>query len=134
MVCQALFCKSFVKKGLIVRSIICTDTGEVCSSYSSYKNTKHWHLLRARFKASKYFNKRCAKCKKVMSEIQIHHRHYDTLGRENLFDLVALCPRCHQAVHSKPFKKGNWYKAAESCWGREEYGTYEVDKYLESMR
>lgn len=35
---------------------------------------------------------------------QVHHLSYDMLGRELLFDLVALCERCHDAAHGRKLR------------------------------
>ena len=32
--------------------------------------------------------------------LQVHHRSYDNLGREQEGDLVVLCTICHQGVHA----------------------------------
>lgn len=32
-------------------------------------------------------------------DLQVHHRHYDTLGNEAPRDLVLLCDACHEATH-----------------------------------
>jgi hypothetical protein len=31
---------------------------------------------------------------------QVHHLHYGTLFREMLFDLVAVCDKCHEQIHT----------------------------------
>jgi hypothetical protein len=33
---------------------------------------------------------------------QVHHLHYQRLGAEMLFDLVAVCLTCHEAIHGRP--------------------------------
>jgi predicted HNH restriction endonuclease len=30
----------------------------------------------------------------------VHHLHYETLFREMLFDLVAVCENCHSQIHT----------------------------------
>jgi len=30
---------------------------------------------------------------------QVHHQTYRRVGREMLFDLVAVCDECHDAIH-----------------------------------
>ena len=31
--------------------------------------------------------------------VQVHHLHYRRVGQEMLFDLVAVCQECHDALH-----------------------------------
>ena len=38
-------------------------------------------------------------------ELNIHHLRYDTLGRERMNDLVAVCVPCHTAIHFEKGKK-----------------------------
>lgn len=32
--------------------------------------------------------------------VNVHHKHYDTVGKESLEDLVALCRDCHEIKHN----------------------------------
>ena len=43
---------------------------------------------------------------------QVHHLTYDRIGREALFDLVAVCDSCHYDLHFEP-KIGRQYTIAE---------------------
>jgi len=33
---------------------------------------------------------------------EVHHKTYQHLGAEFLFELVALCVECHRRIHSEP--------------------------------
>lgn len=41
----------------------------------------------------------CESCGTKTAALQCHHRHYETLGFEEITDLEALCERCHRARH-----------------------------------
>jgi len=43
-------------------------------------------------------NWRCADCG-GQQKLELHHRHYETVGNESPGDLVALCRDCHEARH-----------------------------------
>ena len=42
-----------------------------------------------------------AACRKKPAT-QVHHLTYKRVGREMLFDLVAVCADCHEVVHEEP--------------------------------
>jgi 5-methylcytosine-specific restriction endonuclease McrA len=59
---------------------------------------RYWQNLRyLKFAAA---NWRCEGCGDK-TELQCHHRHYDSVGYEEPEDLMALCPRCHAKVHTR---------------------------------
>ena len=37
---------------------------------------------------------------------QVHHKHYDNIGREQLEDLQALCKKCHAERSSSGSQRG----------------------------
>lgn len=41
---------------------------------------------------------RCASCGR-RARLEVHHRHYATLGREKRSDVVGLCTVCHLRRH-----------------------------------
>jgi len=43
----------------------------------------------------------CQKCGRKNDRLNVHHKHYKSLGREKLKDLLVLCPKCHAAVHKQ---------------------------------
>jgi 5-methylcytosine-specific restriction endonuclease McrA len=42
---------------------------------------------------------RCERCGNDYLQLEVHHRHYRTLGREQLEDLEVLCKKCHEDEH-----------------------------------
>lgn len=64
--------------------------------YYKYINSKEWK--RKRKKVLRYYKNRCSICKKTWN-LQVHHKHYRSLGREKFRDLQVLCSGCHANVH-----------------------------------
>ncbi|MDP1615522.1 MAG: hypothetical protein Q8L68_06970 [Methylococcales bacterium] len=64
--------------------------------YKTYIKSGKWRNISTVMK--KYANFTCQRCKKIFhpSELDVHHRNYDRLGRELPSDLEVLCRRnCH---------------------------------------
>jgi 5-methylcytosine-specific restriction endonuclease McrA len=71
-------------------------------NYNKYLRSKHWKEKRQyKMKQSKYTCERCGKVDAVTKRFQIHHKHYKTLGKEKMSDLMCLCPNCHRKIHGK---------------------------------
>jgi 5-methylcytosine-specific restriction endonuclease McrA len=65
-------------------------------SYNQYLKSNHW--ARTRLWRISRANWRCESCGatfKKLSEIEVHHLHYLTIGRESEVDLQVLCQTCH---------------------------------------
>lgn len=45
-------------------------------------------------------NNRCEWCSGTNVELQVHHLHYRTLGKEDPTDLIVLCDDCHLLIHN----------------------------------
>ena len=67
-------------------------------SYFEYLCSDEWHLTRERFRASG-LHQTCLVC--FDPNVDLHHRTYSRLGDERLDDLVALCRRHHEEIHSE---------------------------------
>jgi hypothetical protein len=65
-------------------------------SYAEYLDSELWQQTKRRYYASDY-PKRCLVCGRP--EVDLHHRTYVRLGKEELFDLVPLCREHHQRLH-----------------------------------
>ncbi len=64
--------------------------------YAAYLLTPQWRAKRAKvLERDKYV---CAGCGAARAE-EVHHLTYDRVGREMLFDLVAVCAACHRSIH-----------------------------------
>ena len=71
--------------------------------YQRYLNSSHWRKTRLR--ALEHAGWRCEgeitegmRCT-ATEYLQVHHLHYQTLGRESLKDLECLCAACHTFEH-----------------------------------
>jgi len=64
--------------------------------YDAYLVSLRWALLRV--KALTKVNYKCVACEST-DTLQLHHRHYQTLGEESLDDVVILCKKCHDLLH-----------------------------------
>lgn len=65
-------------------------------NYRKYIKSKAWQRIRTR--AIEHADGQCRKCGSRMN-IQVHHKHYQTLGRERLSDLDVICRQCHADGH-----------------------------------
>jgi hypothetical protein len=66
--------------------------------YNAHMVSAAWSMLRARVLSRA--GGICEGCG-VRKATQAHHLTYARLGREMLFDLVAVCSQCHEAIHAK---------------------------------
>lgn len=64
--------------------------------YDTYLNTRHWKETRE-LKLVEAGN-RCQVCN-ATSNLHVHHRTYDRIGREDMADLTVLCATCHKVFH-----------------------------------
>jgi 5-methylcytosine-specific restriction endonuclease McrA len=68
----------------------------VAIPYEKYLNSTAWQAKRAEQLAWCPF---CQICGDADGPFQVHHAHYNTLGRERVgVDLTTLCVPCHQSV------------------------------------
>jgi hypothetical protein len=71
------------------------DYPEDCK-YAGYLNSPEWaekrEAVRHRCQGV------CENCR-VRAMEDVHHRHYETFGKEDLKDLQGLCAECHAAIH-----------------------------------
>lgn len=65
-------------------------------SYKEYLQSEWWK--KKKFKKLKSVGFRCQQCS-AKRELQTHHLHYKSLGRERLEDLRVLCKACHYKEH-----------------------------------
>lgn len=70
-------------------------------NYYDYINSQEWKQKKVWFEKQLTLRKipiRCFVCGKHY-DLQLHHRHYDTLGNETYKDMALLCSICHKRVH-----------------------------------
>lgn len=76
------------------------------SSYEEYLLSVHWRDKKAEYYSQE--GKHCKVCGKKNTVIQLHHKHYNSLGKEKISDLVSLCRKHHNIAHLK--QNRNKYK------------------------
>lgn len=64
--------------------------------HNAYMHSTRWHILRAKLLTES--NYQCASCQSKQV-LQLHHRHYHTLGCESVDDVIVLCKKCHEMLH-----------------------------------
>lgn len=67
------------------------------SWYPLYMKTAHMDTKR---KEAKNYYKACVLCNSS-EHLILHHRHYNSLGRETMADVALLCAECHRRVTQK---------------------------------
>jgi hypothetical protein len=66
--------------------------------YEATMRSAGWRRTRAR--TIRRQGRRCAWCR-TRGPLEVHHLHYQTLGRERPEDVVALCKSCHLRAHAR---------------------------------
>lgn len=69
-------------------------------SYAEYLRSPHWHVVRARYRASDLPQT----CICGEPDVHLHHMTYQRIGDERLTDLTPLCPQCHSLIHVLEFR------------------------------
>ena len=64
--------------------------------YMNYLNSPEWKECSRRVK--EIWNYRCALDSAHTGPIEVHHRTYDPLGHEELYDVIPLCRSCHKKL------------------------------------
>ena len=66
--------------------------------YEEYLLTTHWQTFRAA--AYEHYGHKCVLCG-AKETLNLHHKHYETRGRETISDVILLCHYCHKIYHGK---------------------------------
>lgn len=66
--------------------------------YKEYLKSEKWMMKR--YKVLVRDGGMCQGCLEVKA-VQVHHKSYDRVFDEPLFDLVSLCMNCHEKIHDK---------------------------------
>ena len=66
--------------------------------YKEYLKTEDWKF--AKNSVLVFWDHRCMICNST-KKLQVHHRTYERVGREQMNDLVPLCESCHTLFHYK---------------------------------
>lgn len=84
-------------------------------TYQEYLQSAEWQAIRTLVYHRDHG--RCRLCNTSKGVMHVHHRKYQPRGREDLINLLLLCPQCHRNFHyaaRKRFKtKRKRYKAGK---------------------
>lgn len=72
------------------------------NSYRQYLNSEHWKNTRERL--LERHGAYCDCCGST-DNINVHHLTYKNIGKENDYELIVLCHRCHQIMHDQKRKR-----------------------------
>lgn len=72
--------------------------------YQSYLQTEHWKTIRQDMLSEVDACQRCQLPRWLAElvyhqDLNVHHKHYRNLDREQFEDLEVLCRRCHEIQH-----------------------------------
>ena len=85
-------------------------TREHSPQYTAYIASPEWGAFRAAYIA-RHGALVCTACGSPR-RVQLHHRHYRTLGHESPDDVTPLCKSCHENVHNAARQGGTVLAAA----------------------
>lgn len=71
--------------------------GELYYRYGLYLQSEDWKARRRAIINA--CGRQCARCGST-GQLQVHHVHYRTLGREGLADVRVVCGPCHKTDHA----------------------------------
>ena len=71
-------------------------------NYNEYLYSQHWREFRLNFLQSKGF--KCEVCGIFSTSLNVHHKSYKRIGREQFNDVKALCEDCHKEIHKPKLK------------------------------
>lgn len=66
--------------------------------YAEYINSEAWQKTRNRYKNSR-LSQNCYCCLRSDVPMDLHHKTYKSLGKENLNHLTKVCRSCHEIIH-----------------------------------
>jgi len=69
--------------------------------YKSYLKSNEWAQIRIDLFSLR--GRKCERCPNTKT-LQIHHKTYKNIFKEEPSDLIILCGRCHRSEHFKPKK------------------------------
>jgi len=103
------------------------ELGRLEPSYQDYMRSEDWKERAEEFK-DKAGNK-CSLCGSI-EKIQVHHKHYRSLGFEKEEDIIVVCDTCHKKFHNimAKEKKGK-------LWGlKDKKYTSEEENQIDELR
>jgi 5-methylcytosine-specific restriction endonuclease McrA len=89
--------------------------------YLERVNSPEWRVLKASLIRER--GRRCERCGVTDKPLDLHHRHYDRLGREEPRDLQLLCRECHKIADRKRATDTAYYNGL-ATYTRKKYGEH----------
>jgi 5-methylcytosine-specific restriction endonuclease McrA len=92
------------------------------SEYQALLRSSRWQAMRRDRLVERGW--KCERCRSLAYDLQLHHRHYDTLGDERDEDLVLLCPPCHRRADAERMREREaeqWRRRVDG-WASRVYG------------
>jgi hypothetical protein len=89
--------------------------------YESYLRSREWGLKSA--DARRRAGYRCQRCG-AKGQLDVHHKHYRTLGNEAPEDLEVLCVTCHEGAdkqRERETEQRRWGRRLDA-WASKKYG------------
>lgn len=88
-------------------------------NYEKYLRSDWWQIVRrAALSRAGYKCERCGK----KGRLDVHHKHYDSLGKEDIKeDVAVLCRNCHKKADQERIIETVYERAFET-WARKVYG------------
>lgn len=71
--------------------------------YATYLRTKHWQYFQEQ--ALKNACSQCQACNTASSNLSVHHKNNNNLGRETFNDVIVLCDTCRVKFSDQKFRK-----------------------------
>ena len=68
------------------------------ADYNQYINSIEWKNKRKKVLERDRYT--CQECKTKSRSLDVHHLNYETIGDEDLGDLISLCRECHKDLHT----------------------------------
>lgn len=90
----------------------CDDSERFSVEYRMYLESDQWKDFAGRVR--EWWDYRCAICNSE-SGLEVHHRTYERLGREQMNDCILLCAKCHVVADRRRQRQMKCIKAAKAA-------------------
>lgn len=91
---------------------------KLTQQYREYLQSLQWHAKREA--ALRRCGGACQKCR-ATKDLEVHHKHYETFGREGPDDLEVLCIPCHDRADEER-RRVNHRSKGMATYARKKYG------------
>ena len=99
------------------------------NSYKKYLNSEEWLKIRLDIIQTR---KKCERCGSK-NKLEVHHKHYKNIFKEEPEDLELLCRRCHKKEHDI-LDKENHHKKVKAKKKKHNKRQLKIRKEMEKSR